>query len=169
MLVVADASPLIALIEISKLEMLPALFATVIIPPEVMTELQSKKRISAVRNFAIAPPAWLQICSPSKVEIIPTLDSGETAAICLALELNASLLLIDEAKGRRAASKRHIPITGTIGVLELAADNNLLELEATFAQLKNSSFWVSEELIEKRLRIRRETRRDHETDQPHQP
>lgn len=165
MLVVADASPLIALIEISKLEILPALFSTIVIPPKVMSELQSKKRISAVRNFAAAPPAWLQICSPSKVEIIPILDSGETAAICLALELNANLLLIDEAKRRRAASKRNIPITGTIGVLELAADNQLLELAATFAELKSSSFWVSDDLIEERLRIRREIDHEHETKQ----
>lgn len=165
MLVVADASPLIALIEISRLEILPALFSNIVIPPEVMSELQSNKRPSAVRNFAAAPPTWLQICTPSKVETIPTLDRGETAAICLALELKADLLLIDEAKGRRAATKRHLPITGTIGVLELAADNNLLELATTFAQLKNSSFWVSHNLIEKRLRIRREPRPAHETDQ----
>ena len=51
----------------------------------------------------------------------------ELAAIALAQELKADLLLIDEARGRKAAADRHIPFTGTIGVLELA-DQGLLDI-----------------------------------------
>jgi predicted nucleic acid-binding protein len=39
MLVVADSSPLIVLIQIGQIDVLPALFGEVVIPPEVSAEL----------------------------------------------------------------------------------------------------------------------------------
>lgn len=48
------------------------------------------------------------------------LDLGEAEAICLALELKADRLLIDEAPGRAAALREGIPIIGLVGVLVTA-------------------------------------------------
>jgi predicted nucleic acid-binding protein len=49
MIVVADTSPLIALINLGEIEVLPRLFNTVLIPKEVLQELGDLRRPSPVR------------------------------------------------------------------------------------------------------------------------
>jgi predicted nucleic acid-binding protein len=67
--------------------------------------------------------------------------------------LKADLLLIDDLEGRKAATERHIPLTGTIGVLELAADRRLLDLHDAFSRVKKTDFWISHDLLDERLRV----------------
>jgi predicted nucleic acid-binding protein len=153
MLVVADSSPLIVLVNIGHVDILPTLFREVVIPPEVSAELRQPNRPSAVRDFMAACPAWLVQRAPSTLESIPSLHAGELAAINLARELKADLLLIDELAGRKAAADRHIPFTGTVGVLELAADRGLLDLHDAFQRVKGTDFWISHELLDERLKL----------------
>ena len=108
MIVVADSSPFIALINIEQINVLPALFQEVIAPPQVIAELQTPNRPPEVRTFIITPPPWLIERAPTETEEIATLHAGEAAAISLARELQADLLLIDELGGRRGRdSSRH--------------------------------------------------------------
>jgi predicted nucleic acid-binding protein len=151
MLVVADSSPLIVLIKIEHVEVLPTLFGTVVIPPEVAAELRRGNRPREVRDFIASPPSWLLQRSPAAIESIPKLHQGELAAISLARELRADLLLIDDRNGRRAAANRHIAVTGTIGVLELSAGRNLIDLRDAFERVKKTDFWVAHDLLDKRL------------------
>jgi predicted nucleic acid-binding protein len=153
MLVVADSSPLIALLNIDEIRTLPALFGEVIVPPDVVAELRKNTRPEMVRSFVHNPPAWFVERSPRTVEVILELHAGELAAISLARELNADLLLIDEAEGRRAAAARRIPVTGTVGILELAADLQWLDLGTAFQRLKGTDFWISHRLLDERLRL----------------
>ena len=152
MLVVADSSPLIALINIDHVDILPRLFGQIIIPREVFAELAHEKRPECVRSFMAAKPAWLMEQSPSSIEPIPMLHPGEASAISLALEIHADLLLIDEMLGRKAAASRGIRVTGTVGILEKAADERLIDLENAFEKLKQTDFWISPELLDTRLR-----------------
>jgi predicted nucleic acid-binding protein len=153
MLVIADSSPLIVLANIGALHVLPSLFREVTIPPQVAAELALPNRPQVVREFISSPPAWLNIRGPSLGERIPHLQEGEIAAINLARELHADLLLIDDIQGRRAAAERKIPLTGTIGVLELAAKSNLLDLDDAFDRVKRTDFWISPKLLDERLKI----------------
>jgi predicted nucleic acid-binding protein len=68
------------------------------------------------------------------------LDEGETAAIALAEFLAAELLLIDERDGFHAAIRRGIRATGTMGVLDLAAERGLVEFSAVIGALERTSF-----------------------------
>src|ERR1700733_9747964 len=106
MLVVADTSPFIGLLKIGQVDLLPRLYGSVVIPSEVGRELASEKRPAEVRAFIVSRPQWLSIRSPKSLEPIPEIDAGECAAISLALELKADLLLIDEKTGREAANAR---------------------------------------------------------------
>jgi predicted nucleic acid-binding protein len=153
MLVVADSSPLVALINIGHVAVLPALFGQVIIPPEVAAELHQPNRPQGVRDFLASGQAWLEERVPVDIEQIPGLHAGELAAISLARVLKADLLLVDDRRGRKAAAERQIPLTGTIGVLEFAADRGLLDLAEAFLRIKATDFWISHQLLDERLRL----------------
>lgn len=62
------------------------------------------------------------------------------------------MLLIDEVRGRKAAADRNIPFTGTVGVLELAAEQRLLDLQDAFERVKKTDFWISPQLLDERLK-----------------
>ena len=127
MLVVADSSPLIVLSATGDLDILPRLFQELLVPPEVMAELGGDNRTSAVRSFAAAPPAWLTVRSASHVTNIPSLHRGETAAICLASEMLADAILIDEKRGRIVAKARGLRPLGTVGVPRPPIGERLLQ------------------------------------------
>ncbi len=91
--------------------------------------------------------------------MIADLHAGEAAAISLARELRADRLIIDESPGRAAARQRGIPIIGTVGVLELAADAGLIDLERAFEAVKRTDFWVSPKFLDERLALFRERTR----------
>ncbi len=153
MLVIADSSPLIVLVNIGHIEVLPKLFGEIVIPTAVATEIASPNRPDAVKQFAAIPPAWLSVRSPLTVLRIAELHPGESEAISLAMEMNADLLLIDERKGYREAVARNLNAVGTVGVLERAADQGMLELKDAFGKLKKTDFWISHKLLDERLTL----------------
>ena len=152
MLVVADASPLVVLSTIQALHILPDLYGRVFVPSQVMLELASPARPAESRALALSPPAWLVEQSPRFVASLPKLHAGECEAISLALELKSDVLLIDESAGRKAATKLGLRVTGTVGILELAADRQLVDLATSFDRIKRTDFWVSHALLDETLR-----------------
>lgn len=64
MIVVADTSPLNYLILIEHDNILPKLYARVVIPPEVLQELSHPQAPDAVRSWVKNPPAWLEVKAP---------------------------------------------------------------------------------------------------------
>ena len=85
MTVIADTSPLSALAETGALEILPALYGTVIVPEIVKREcLHPHAPVDLTSWFAACP--WLQVV-PDPQPLLPevaSLDPGEAAAITLA-------------------------------------------------------------------------------------
>lgn len=151
MLVVADTSPFIVLLKIDLVFILPALFGQILVPSAVVQELAHGRGADPVRQFIANPPPWLQTRDPDSLIPEAKLDQGERAAISLALEIPADLLLIHEVRGRVVARKLGLNITGTVGVLELAAGKDLLDLATAFATIKQTDFWISHDLLEQRL------------------
>ena len=123
MIVVADTSPLNDLILIGNIDLLPALYKLVVIPPAVREELSHKDAPAAVRQWIADQPLWLQVREPLSLPglLSPNLDSGEREAICVALDTKPHLILIDEAAGREAAESVDLPVIGTLGVLTAAS------------------------------------------------
>jgi len=76
------------------------------------------------------------------------LEVREREAILLAHELQADFLLIDEEDGRQVARSRALTVTGTLGVLERAAERGLIDLPRTLARLVTTTFRVRDELIQ---------------------
>ena len=69
------------------------------------------------------------------------LDPGERAAITLALSLDADRLLIDEWEGRAEAERRHLFVTGTLGIPAEAHQQGLLDFEAALTRLRQTNFY----------------------------
>jgi len=74
--------------------------------------------------------------------------AGERAAITLALDLNADLLLMDDRQGVKAARRKGIEVTGTLGVLSRAGQRGLVNLAEAFDRLKRTSFRYPQELMD---------------------
>jgi predicted nucleic acid-binding protein len=60
----------------------------------------------------------------------------------------ADLLLIDEAAGRAEAKRRHLRVTGTLGVLRAGAELGLVDVPALVLRLQATSFYVDEALLQ---------------------
>lgn len=81
------------------------------------------------------------------------LDKGEAEAIALAVESEAGLLLMDERRGRRAASRLGIPVVGVLGILVKAKETMLLPaVKPVLDDLRSKAgFRVSRQLYERVL------------------
>jgi predicted nucleic acid-binding protein len=71
--------------------------------------------------------------------------------------LSADLLIIDERLGRRTASDRGIAIIGTLGILDDAASQGLIDLASAIAQLQQTNFRISRRIIQTLLENRGES------------
>jgi predicted nucleic acid-binding protein len=150
MIVVADSGPLHYLILLDQTELLHRFYGQVIIPEAVDRELTSGKTPQPVREWLSNPPAWLRVqaVSSSQLELVTAdLDLGEREAIALAHLLRADLLLIDEISGRAEAHRRSLRVTGTLGILRTAAEQELIDVPEVLTHLRDTSFYVSEDLI----------------------
>lgn len=150
-LVVADTGPLCYLILIEAIELLPRLYDQVVIPSAVLAELTHPKAPLAVKSWASALPSWAEVRVAAHSELDHLLDPGEAEAIILAEQLKADSLLLDEMEARREALRRGLPVAGTIGVLEKAAERNFISLSEAFTRLARTNFHVSPEVIEQAL------------------
>jgi len=150
MTVVSNTSPLNYLILIDRQEILPALFGQVLIPEAVWRELRSPAAPQPVKDFLDNWPSWLErrIVSQAPPNL-QQLDPGEQEAIALAQSLGASLVLLDEKKGRQLAQGLGFVVTGTLGVLDLAARRGLVDLEDALKRLKRTTFRATPRLLQR--------------------
>ncbi len=149
--VVSDTSPLHYLVASEAIEILPALFQEVLIPPTVHLELQHQKTPARVREWAQQLPAWVKVQSPSVIDDSLNVDQGEKEAICLAREVKAVAILMDDRKGRAEAVRCGLRVAGTIGLLEAAANRGLVNFAAVIQRLRQTNARLDEEVIQAAL------------------
>ena len=129
MTVVSNSGPLIALAQIDHFELLRLLYGTLLVPSAVQEEVV---KLGQNRPGAAEVEAanWIQIesiHSQVAVELLQErLDRGESEAIVLAIEQEADLLLIDEARGRQVVRAQGLNHVGTVGILILAKRRGLI-------------------------------------------
>lgn len=145
--VVSDTSPLNYLILCGAVDILPRLFRQVVIPPVVFREMQQPNTPPAVREWASALPEWVAVQTPKTVNLALDVDAGEMEAICLAQEIHADAVLMDDRAGRNAAIQCGLAVVGTIGLLESAAARGLIDLPATLARLRQTNARLDPEII----------------------
>jgi len=148
-MVVSDASPLINLAAIGRLDLLRALYSTVRIPNAVhreITRFEEQPGADAVQSLD-----WVGTQSCPRPDLATALreelDAGEAEAIALAVDAGA-LLLIDEREGRRAATRLDVSRLGRLGVLvEANRAGHVPALRPLLRALpQDAGFWMSEPL-----------------------
>jgi predicted nucleic acid-binding protein len=156
-IVISDTPPPNYLILTEAVHVLPAIFGRVYAPSLVIKELSHPRSPEAVRAWASSPPEWLIVQDPAHLDSSLKVGASETAAISLSLELKADRILIDERKGYKAAQKRGLNTTSTLGVLEEASHRGLIDFERTIERLdQETTFYVSEAVLDEFRRRARE-------------
>ena len=157
MIVVSDASALINLARISKLELLRDLYTDLIVPEAVWQEVVIEgvgyagadeiKNASWIKKYAVANRQLVQALRQD-------LDAGEAEAIALALEVKADLLLMDERLGRETARFLGLRYIGLIGVLiEAKHRGRIKAIKSYLDELRNVAFFrIKNELYHRVLK-----------------
>jgi predicted nucleic acid-binding protein len=142
MLAVTNTSPLHYLILIGQEDLLPLLYEQVLVPRAVVDELQHPRTPVSVRTWINTLPPWCAIRQPHQTRLseLLRLGAGERDAILLAEELQVDIVLLDDDAGRKAAQRRALRRTGTLGILGTAGARGLVDFPATVARLQMTSF-----------------------------
>jgi uncharacterized protein len=125
MTVVSNTSPIIALDAITSLDILRKLYGKIYIPSAVLKEITVQNCNNDIKSLQ-----WIQTNDVINKQFVyfleEQLDEGEAEAISLAIQLNADLLIIDEKKGRKIASRLNIKYSGILGELVIAKKLNII-------------------------------------------
>ena len=151
-IVIADASPLIALARVGGLSWLQQLFTEVMVTDVVFPEVHTGRHPDTEAPIQQALTAgWLQTVAIATTEpALPDLDEGEASSIRLALSRNGpALLLIDERSGRAVAQELGLRVAGTAAVIGLARQRGLIpSARQVFAALHASDFRIAPAVIQ---------------------
>ena len=130
MILVADASALIALSACDSLGLLDALFGEVFVPEAVYAEVvvAGKPQSARLQSYLFGKVRAVEM--QHYVFLDAFADAGETAAMVLYKEIAADYLLIDDRRGRSVAKINHIKTVGSLGVLLQAKRAGLIPVIA---------------------------------------
>jgi len=128
MIVVSDASPLIALAQADTLPTLKALFGRLLIPESIRVEILDQCRIDDQRRRILAALSeFIDVADPEGMaRFTRNLGVGEQGVLQLALERGADLVLMDDRKARNEAARHSMTCAFTTDVLRLAEQRQII-------------------------------------------
>lgn len=150
-LAVADTGPIDCVVLIGEIRVLPALVERLLVPDAVAAERDLPGAPPAVRAWTQRPPVRLRgeaVLALGAQRPAGTLHPGVRAAIALARGIAADALLADDRAGAAAARARGLRVFGTLGVLQLAARDGLLDLPGALGRLLATHFHIRREIVE---------------------
>jgi hypothetical protein len=152
-LIIVNTGPLLALEACNQIEVLRHLFARIVVPDEVDKELRAgRKRPLLPGGLTSAHRRWIEILSlshPPQSPLVARLDPGEAAVIQLALELGASLVLIDDRSAWRVALAIGLTCIGSVGIILLAKNEGLIkEVKPYLYEMQTKGVYLSQKVID---------------------
>lgn len=158
MILVADASALIALATCDSLALLEAIFGNVLVPEAVYAEVTKFDKPQSARLQSYLHGKVRAVDMQQFVYLDAFADVGETQAMLLYKQTAADYLLIDDQRGRKVAKINQIKTIGSMGVLLQAKQAGLIPCIAPLIKkLSTSSIYMSETLIQTLLELANET------------
>ena len=141
---ILDATALICLSKINKLDILKKVFSVVIIPSALKKEILIEGKEGYLRIYSAIKSGWIKVIDPRKI-INLGLGEGETAAINLAIERKNSIML-DDAFAIKAAKAFNITILRTTTVIFIALKNKIISKAQALSilnQLIEDGYYIS--------------------------
>ncbi len=159
MLVVSNATPLIALDAAHALHLLPALYTEIHIPEAIYAEVvvAGAGRAGAVNvsdaTWIVRHAVGVRVAA-NELKTKRRLGAGESETLVLAQELRADLVLLDDRAARRAARQLTLPVRGTVGVLLMAKKSNLIPaIRPLLDGLRGAGIYLDETLYQRALQL----------------
>lgn len=150
--IVSNATPLIYLAKIGRINLLRKVFGEVFIPEEVKIEVVDRGKQLGERDAYVIEKAigdgWLKVLSVEIMEVPIKLEPGEVAVLSLAKRLGLREVLMDEVSARTVARLLGLIPRGTIFVLLKALEKKEVDL--------NKFLEVLNELIRHGFRMKEE-------------
>lgn len=147
---IPDASPLIVLARVGRVDVL----GPVVVPRAVADEVLAGPEGDPARMFVERGRF-----DPCPDVIVPTsvqewgLGAGESAVLALALETPGAVALLDDTQGRRCARAVGVPVIGTLGlVVRAARAGRLSGATPVLRDLRAAGLWLDDGLIADVLR-----------------
>jgi predicted nucleic acid-binding protein len=152
-IVISNSSPLIALSQIDRLDLLGQLHQQVTIPPAVAREIE--RTIPRLPDWIAVKPLLLP---RSPYVVSSSIGPGEHEVISLGAELRAARLILDERPARRLATSLGLSVIGTVGLLLAAKGRGflmgrgfLIKIRPELDRLRAVRFFMDEELYDRVL------------------
>ncbi|MCK4764080.1 MAG: DUF3368 domain-containing protein [Candidatus Aminicenantes bacterium] len=145
--VILDASPVISLAILKKLELLPVLFGDIFIPLAVWEEVTKSKSFPEIPQVTTFFEDRVKK-TKSANDLVSIMGYGESEAVLLYRELKADFLIIDDRRARMIAEESGVNCIGTLAVLMKAKKKGLEpELRSLFITLlENKRYYKKGEL-----------------------
>lgn len=158
MVVVSDASVLLALLRVRRARLLWRLYGEITIPSAVAKEVRTGAALTGHLSDHAALSFLRTVEVPLRGDVealgLHALHAGEREAIALAHRESEATLLIDEREGRRVARRLGIRSRGTLGVLVDAKREGLVREIAPLVRIlrEEYDFRLSDRLVAEVLR-----------------
>jgi predicted nucleic acid-binding protein len=146
--VISNTSPLQYLFQVELLDLLPALYGTIVVPSGVADEL-AEGHVRGVSLPDLQPLSWVHIRpipGAAILRIAADLDRGEREVLAMAKQATEPLAIFDDGLARRYARLLGIPFTGTLGVLLKAkSTGHLARVSPVLDRLESLRFRIDAE------------------------
>ena len=139
-IIISDTSCLILLSKIDELNLLNKISDKVFITTTIQNE------------YGKDLPSWINIKEPNDNHyqkiLEMDLDKGEASAIALSLEMDNSIIIIDDLKGRNVAERLNLRYSGTFGLILKAKQIGIIQsVKPILTKVKETNFRFSEKLF----------------------
>lgn len=151
MIIVSNTSPITNLAAVGQLELLHRLFGDIHIAFGVWDELNASNRRHP-GSLEVERSRWVHHHEVSNLPLVASLrrdlDRGEAETLALAVELEATVVLVDEKEGRHAAARLGLKPLGVLGViLEAKRKQEIESVRPILEALRSrAGFYLSDQL-----------------------
>jgi len=139
-IIISDTSCLILLGKIDELNLLNKISDKVFITTAIKNE------------YGKDLPSWITIKEPHDNHyqriLEMDLDKGEASAIALSLEMDNSIVIIDDLKGRKVAERLNLRYSGTFGLILRAKQIGIIQsVKPILTKVRKTNFRFSQKLF----------------------